>query len=67
MVRYAAESFLVKQPELSEWECKLFGGEEITWRPRKGGEPNWFWRLMQYLIFGNRWAKTPINPERGGR
>lgn len=42
-------------PEPSDWECHLFGG--LVWHPLKGQEPNAFWRLMQYLCFGNRWVK----------
>lgn len=47
-------------PELSNWECCLFGGsfnDGIHWVPIKGKVPNWFWRLMQYLILGNKWVK----------
>jgi len=53
------EPVKIKIPEYSEWKCYLFGGSqyEITWRPFKGGEPNFFWRWMQYLCFGNRWVK----------
>ena len=49
------------QPALSEWECWLFGGDanSIVYRPLEGNEPNWFWRLMQYLCFGCRWRKVP--------
>jgi hypothetical protein len=46
--------------EKSEWKCYLFGtrdGSGIVWQPNKGGEPNWFWRKMQFLILGNRWVK----------
>jgi hypothetical protein len=50
-----------KTPEYSEWQCYMFGGKpgdgSISWRPRKGQEPNWFWRKMQYLCFGNKWVK----------
>ena len=46
------------QEELSEWQCELFGtGMAILLRPTKSNTPNWFWRWMQYLIFGNRWSK----------
>ena len=42
----------------SGWACYLFGtGEGIVLRPAKGFVPNWFWRKMQYLCFGNRWVK----------
>jgi len=47
-------------PELSNWECYLFGGYPycgITWQPQKGKVPNFFWRWMQYICFGNRWVK----------
>lgn len=49
--------------ENSEWRCYLFGGtnsEGILWQPIKGKEPNWFWRKMQFLCFGNRWVKEEI-------
>ena len=45
-------------PERSEWYCQMFGtGNDFTFRPIKGNEPNWFWRKMQYLCFGNKWIK----------
>ena len=47
-------------PTRSEWTCHLFGasqGDGIAWNPLKGNEPNWFWRKMQFLAFGNRWVK----------
>jgi len=50
----------VHTPEYSEWMCYLFGGDYesgIGWRPLKGQHPNWFWRKMQYLMFGNNWVK----------
>jgi len=51
--------FDCKWPEYSEWTCHLFGGGTcgITWTPLKGEHPNWFWRKMQYLCFGNKWEK----------
>lgn len=51
-------------PEKSNWNCYLFGSDGkngLSWRPLKGKEPNWFWRLMQYLIFGNKWVKDKDN------
>lgn len=47
-------------PELSEWQCYMFGmgPTGICFRPPKGKEPNWFWRKMQYLVFGNKWVKA---------
>ena len=47
-------------PEFSNWKCYLFGstpGSGMMWQPYKGQEPNWFWRWMQYICFGNRWIK----------
>lgn len=47
-------------PKPSKWKCYLFGGTQfsgMTWRPAEGEHPNWFWRLMQFLVFGNRWSK----------
>jgi hypothetical protein len=47
--------------EHSDWTCYLFGSKgnngSIAWTPAKGDEPNWFWRKMQYLCFGNLWVK----------
>jgi hypothetical protein len=52
---------IIRTPEFSNWECHMFGGHKcgsgIVWRPHKGGEPNWFWRKMQWLFFGNVWVK----------
>ena len=50
-------------PEYSDWECELFGSgpHGISFRPPKDQEPNWFWRLMQYLCFGNKWKKVKDN------
>lgn len=42
--------------EISEWKCELISG--TFFRPKKGKEPNWFWRKMQYLAFGFKWTKT---------
>ena len=53
-------SVLGRTYEGSEWQCLMFGGTPdngLKWRPPKGGEPNWFWRKMQYLILGNEWVK----------
>ena len=51
----------IRKDKDSEWKCCLFGGngyDGIVWVPKLGNEPNWFWRLMQYLIFGNKWIKN---------
>ena len=51
--------FLINVPESSDWECEMFGtGRGIVYCPKLGQEPNWFWRKMQYLAFGNRWVKA---------
>ena len=45
----------------SNWKCHLFGAENFTFTPNEGEVPNWFWRKMQYLAFGNRWEKIDPN------
>ena len=46
-------------PKPSGWRCKLFGSDAsgITWCPNEGEVPNAFWRVMQFLAFGNRWER----------
>lgn len=44
--------------EYSEWQCEVFGFENYMWFPLKNKTPNWFWRWMQYLFFGNKWTKN---------
>lgn len=46
-------------PEPSGWKCEMFGTGEngMVFFPSKGSVPNAFWRLMQYLILGNKWKK----------
>ena len=49
---------VIFQPEFSDWKCECFGmGSSLVITPFKGHVPNWFWRWMQYLIFGNKWRK----------
>lgn len=56
------KSTLVYSEKNSEWSCQLFGtGDALVLTPRKGKEPNWFWRKMQYLCFGNKWYKTTLS------
>jgi hypothetical protein len=50
----------VEFPKSSPWECELFGGSFMRFRPRLGEHPNWFWRWMQYLAFGNKWVYRPL-------
>ena len=53
-----SHTLLINQPEYSEWTCQLFGmGDTITVTPTKDKVPNWFWRKMQYICFGNKWIK----------
>ena len=61
-IEYTASSKFLRMPEQSDWKCYLFGskGEGITWVPSKGNEPNWFWRKMQYLVFGNKWVRNEL-------
>lgn len=52
-------ALLVKPPEPYGWQCEAFGmGGALVFHPKKGAEPNWFWRQMQYLCFGNKWRKV---------
>lgn len=51
-------SYSIYTPEQSGWKCELFGGNGgFVWYPAKGQVPNAFWRLMQFLAFGNRWSR----------
>ena len=49
----------IEIPKYSKWMCHLFGSgkDGLCWRPVHGEEPNFFWRWMQFLCFGNRWTK----------
>lgn len=61
-IRTASASKLnLLTPEYSNWQCYLFGSGSngLSMRPLKGQEPNWFWRKMQYLAFGNKWVWNP--------
>lgn len=52
--------YVIQTVPRSEWVCELFGtGRSLVLRPAKGKEPNWFWRQMQYICFGNKWKKEP--------
>jgi hypothetical protein len=56
------EGWRIQTPKTSDWVCYLFGspgGWGMYYRPLKGGEPNWFWRKMQFLVLGHRWVKEP--------
>jgi hypothetical protein len=53
-------AFTLVQPEASGWKCELFGmGSTFVLFPYKKDLPNRFWRLMQYILFGNKWVKMP--------
>jgi len=49
----------IEQPKESDWECEMFGGgpNGIVWNPIQDHVPNFFWRWMQYICFGNKWKK----------
>jgi len=47
----------LQKVEYSKWQCHLFGMDNTVLRPLEGQHPNWFWRKMQFLCFGNRWVK----------
>ena len=52
------EELRLYQPEFSDWECELFGIKDgMVLNPIAGNVPNRFWRVMQYLILGNKWRK----------
>lgn len=64
---YTVSGITIMDPiEWSDWECQLFGGTThgLVWRPVKGDEPNWFWRWMQFIAFGNRWRLRPESEAR---
>jgi len=45
----------ILNPEYSDWRCEMTSNFYI--QPLMGQEPNWFWRKMQYLVFGFKWKK----------
>jgi len=51
----------MRLPELSDWQCYLFGGRPdtsgIVYRPRVGGVPNLFVRWMMRICFDCLWVK----------
>ena len=60
IIEHSTDTVSLFSLEYSNWRCYLFGGDSssaLCWTPLKGGEPNWFWRKMQYLVFGNKWVK----------
>jgi hypothetical protein len=58
-------SIQLTKVDWSDWSCHLFGYTEsgIKYIPKKGEEPNWFWRKMQYLILGHKWVKEEVSDE----
>jgi hypothetical protein len=51
-------------PELSDWECELFGSKNrngfrngLIYRPNKGNVPNIFVRWMMKICFACTWRK----------
>lgn len=51
------ELHIIKAPEMSDWECHIFGPQGVAITPKKGHVPNWFHRKMQELIFGVKWKR----------
>lgn len=49
---------LYKSPVYT-WECDCFGCNRmgVVIQVEDHNVPNWFWRKMQYLFFGNKWEK----------
>ena len=49
------------EPELSDWQCYLFGSRpdvsSIVYRPTKGRVPNLFVRWMMRVCFDCLWVK----------
>jgi hypothetical protein len=49
------------ESELSDWQCYLFGSTPdvsgIVYRPRVGGVPNLFVRLVMRVCFDCLWVK----------
>lgn len=50
----------LSESEPSDWQCQL-NGPSYVFVPKKGEEPHWFWRKMQYLAFGFRWVRRSPN------
>lgn len=52
------EGLKIVEPIKYKWSCYLFGGgkNDLVWNCNEA--PNFFWRCMQYIIFGNRWEKN---------
>jgi len=52
----------IKTPELSEWQCYLFGNRPgsigIIYIPPKGRVPNWFVRWAMRIFFDCLWVKN---------
>jgi hypothetical protein len=50
------------EPEPGEWKCEALGlGGWLVLTPPKGKHPNAFWRVMQYLLVGNKWSRVNHN------
>ena len=50
----------IETMENSDWRVELFGMGEygIVIHPAKQSPiPNFFWRWMQYICFGNKWIR----------
>lgn len=47
----------LKNPEPSEWSCRLFSNSDLVWIPNKGHEPNWWVRFWSRIFFGCIWER----------
>ena len=57
MTKPKEENITIKNPELSEWKCYLFGQKAIVWQPEKGKAPNAWVRFWSKVFFNNKWEK----------
>ncbi len=56
--RIIEDAFRFEMSKPSEWECHLFGANGLIFNPKEGDVPNWFWRIMQRLVLGNKWLRV---------
>jgi len=55
-------TYLKSEQPKPAWRCTLFGchgSATFLLFVAEGDQPNWFWRLMQYWAFGNKWERLP--------
>ena len=52
------EEFKIIEPIKYKYKCYLFGGSTNDRVWQCNNPPNFFWRFMQYVCFGNKWVKN---------